>query len=239
VSFNPFCASKTFRDSVCRVEGIALANRNEGSNIPARPSWKHKRPAPRTVTPGNFDKSKLMKHDDVNWTRVVDPRERYRILYEDRDGQREERTIELQKIGDREGTPYLGVMHQGKFKTLRAGRIVDVLEQLTIGHEPSIHAAPSYATLLPKFPVTFRGPIRIPQTARPTSKWSVDLALYTCSCPEKRIRSGFGYAPGQLGFVCSHIARAILENLPATAGWPDELLTFLRDPRRVHIDNLS
>jgi len=206
--------------------------------LPARPAWKHKRPAPRTAPPGKFDKSKLMKHDDVNWTRIVDPRERYRIIYEDRDGQREERTIELQKIGDLEGTPYLGVMHQGKFKTLRAGRVVEVLEQLTTGHEPSLRAALKYADRLPAFPIA-RALYRIPQTARPTSKWTVDLNAYTCSCPEKRIRSGFGYEPGQLGFVCSHVARAILEHLPAATAWPEEVLTFLRDPRRIHIDNLS
>lgn len=206
--------------------------------IPARPSWKHKRPAPRTTAPGKFDRSKLMKPDDVTWTRVVDPRERYRIVYCDSNGQRDERTIELLKIGEREGTPYLGVIEKGKPKTMRQDRVVEVLEQLTTGHEPSIRAALKYADRLPAFPVA-QAIHRVPQTARPTSKWTVDLNAYTCSCPEKRIRSGFGYEPGQLGFVCSHIARALLEHLPADAGWSPDLLTFLRDPRRIHIDNLS
>jgi hypothetical protein len=210
------------------------------SRIPSRPAWKHKRPAPRTTTPGSFDKSKLMKHDDVAWSRIVDPRERYRIVYEDSAGAREERIIELLKIGEREGSPYLGVMHQGKFKTLRADRVVEVLEQLTSGHAPSIVAAPTYATRLPAFPLREGqdSRVRIPQTARPASKWTVDLRQYTCSCPEKRIRSPFGYEPGQLGFVCSHVARAILENLPADANWAPALLAFLRNPRRIHIDNL-
>lgn len=179
-----------------------------------------------------------MKHDDVHWSRIVNPRERYRILYEDRDGKREERTVELLKIGIYNGSPYYGVMHQGTFKTLRADRVVAVLEQITTGHETSIEPAPDYSTPLPKFPVE-NARYKVPQTARPDRNWSVDLNAYTCSCPEQRIRREFSYVPGDLGFVCSHMAKAILDHLPADANWPPALLLFLRDPRRIHIDNLK
>lgn len=203
-------------------------------NLPARPAWKHKRPAPR-ATPGA---PKLLRNDDITWTRTVDPRERYRIAYIDRDGQRTVREIELLRIGNLEGTPYLGVMHQGKFKTLRLDRVPEVLEQITTGHPPSIRPLPGYGFDLPKFPRE-HALFKIPTIRAGSRTWTVDLNAYVCACPEKRIRLGFGYTPGKLGFVCAHMARAILENLPADAGWPEELLHFLRDPRRVHIDNLT
>lgn len=212
-----------------------MPTRNEGIN---RPSWKHKRPAPRTAAAGTFDKSKLMKQDDVDWSRIIDPPERYRILYQDRHGKRTERVIELRKIGIYDGSPYYGVMHLGQPKTFRCDRVIAVLEQLTEGHECSIEPAPDYSTQLPKFPVA-NAQYKVPQTARPDRNWSVDLNLYTCSCPEQRIRREFGYGPGDLGFTCSHMARAILDHLPAEANWPPALLLFLRNPRRIHIDNLT
>jgi hypothetical protein len=176
-------------------------------------------------------------NDTVEWSRIIEPRERYRILYIDRDNERSEREIELVKIGESRGTPYLGVNHAGKFKTLRADRVVSVL-QLTTGHEPSIEPWPSYASELPHFPVD--GAVyKIPTTAASNRTWTVDLNAYTCSCPEKRIRAGMGYKPGQLGFVCDHMAKAILLHLPpGDGGWSHTLLRFLGDPRRVHIDNL-
>ncbi len=200
---------------------------------PPRPSYARKRPAPRKI-PGA---PALLRSDDITWTRQVEPRERYRVLYIDRDGQRTERVIELLRTGDMGGTPYLGVMHLGKFKTLRADRVVEVLEQLTAGHAPSIRPLPGYGFNLPKFPLD-NALYKVATIAASNRTWTVDLNAYTCSCPEKRIRAGFGYAPGQLGFVCPHMALAILDHLPADAGWPEELLSFLRDPRRVHIDNL-
>lgn len=202
--------------------------------LPARPAWKRKRPAPR-ATPGA---PKLLRNDDITWTRLLDPRERYRILYQDRDGERSERVIELLRLGNLQGTPYIGVMHQGKFKTLRVDRVLDVLQQLSTGHDPSLRRQPVYADRLPAFPVA-NARYKIPTVAVSNRTWTVDLNAYTCTCPEKRIRLGFGYDSGQLGFVCPHMARAILDNLPPDAGWSDDLLNFLRDPRRVHIDNLA
>jgi hypothetical protein len=202
------------------------------------PDYRRKRPAPRKA--GGWGKPIT---DSVAWTRILDPRERYRILYEDRDGDRTERVIELLKLGQIAGTPYLSVMHEGRPKTLRADRVVAVLEQLTAGHTPSIHAQPTYATILPQFPLA-NAVYKIPTTAVSNRTWTVDLNLYTCSCPEKRIRTALGYKAGTLGFVCAHMAKAILENLPTikspdNGGWTPELLRFLADPRRVHIDNLS
>ena len=176
--------------------------------------------------------------DAVTWSRTVEPRERYRVLYMDRDNKRTERIIELQKIGASAGVTYLGVMHEGKFKTLRADRVVAVTEQLTKGHEPSIIAAPTFATMLPAFPLA-NAVYKVPTVAVSNKTWRVDLNRYTCTCPEKRIRFGKGYQPGQLGFVCPHMARAILDYLPADAGWPTGVLDFLRDPRKVHVDNLA
>ncbi|HZL27661.1 MAG TPA: hypothetical protein VFC39_14140 [Acidobacteriaceae bacterium] len=200
--------------------------------MPNSPNFRRKRPAPRTAT--GWGKS---VSDTVNWTRVLDPRESYRIVYIDRDNEQSDRIIDLLKLGDVSGTPYLGVMHQGRFKTLRADRVIGV-EQLSSGHQPSIHAQPTYSTELPQFPLP-NAVYKIPTTAVSNRTWTVDLNTYICACPEKRIRSGYNYKPGQLGFVCDHMAKAILANLPsAAAGWPPELLRFLADSRRVHIYNL-
>lgn len=177
-------------------------------------------------------------HNTITWTRVVEPRELYRIMYMDRDNQRTERIIELRKVGDVDGTIYFGVLHDGKFKTLRSDRIIAVTEQITKGHEASITPAPTYATTLPPFPLA-NAVYRMPTTAVSGRTWRVDLNLYTCTCPEKRIRFGKGYQPGQLGYVCPHMARAILDYLPADSGWTTSLLDFLRNPRKVHIDNLT
>ena len=198
----------------------------------------------RSSVPAARSKS-LMNQDDVTWTRVLDrtgaqPRELYRIQYSDRDGEISEREIELQKIGSRSGTVYLGVLHAGKFKTLRADGVLAVI-QLSVGHEPSIRSYPTYASALPNFPIS-NAVYRMP-TVKGTRTWKVDLNAYTCSCPEKRDRSAMGYAPGQLGFVCPHMARAILDHLPMNmhgqAGWTLELVSMLADPRKVHLDNLS
>ena len=201
---------------------------------PYRPTWRSKQAAPRKA-------SGPLKPitDDVTWTRQVEPRERYRVVYIDRHDERSERVIELLRIGHLDGTPYLGVMDQGKFKTLRTERVVEVLEQLTTGHAPSIHPQPTYSTALPHFPLT-NAVYKEHTIAAGNRTWTVDLNRYTCTCPEKRIRSGMGYEPGRLGFVCPHMARAIVAHLPAGAeGWPPELLAFLNDPRRTHISNLS
>jgi hypothetical protein len=211
--------------------------------LPARPAYARKRPAPR-----GQGLPKLMRSDDITWTRILDgkttPRERYRIVYIDNEAQRSERLIELQKLGEVKGVPYLGVMHAGKFKTLRADRVVEVLEQITTGHPPSIKPwrQLDYSVQLPPFPLD-NALYKVGTIASSNRTWTVDLNRYTCTCPEQRIRRGFGYTPGQLGFVCPHVAKAILEHLPAhlqsTISWPEELVSFLRDPRRVHIDNLT
>jgi hypothetical protein len=222
------------------------------------PAWKRKRPlgshaprprpawgsAPRTGPP--------QLHDTVVWERTVEPRERYRITYTGGDGETSEREIELVKIGRAPGlragdagTPYLGVQHMGKFKTLRADRVTAVTA-VDPPDAASIRAWPTYAFTLPMFHVE-RAVYRIAATAtprpgKPTRHWQVDLNRYTCTCPEKRERSGKGYAPGQLGFVCDHMAKAILQNLPANVeaeAWTPELRSFLADPRKVHIDNLT
>lgn len=198
------------------------------------PNYRSKRPAPRHA-------SGPPRHitDDVTWTRIVEPRERYRIAYVDSSNVRTEREITLVKIGDSRGVPYVGVQHEGKFKTLRCDRIVAVLEQLTTGHSCSLRAAITYADRLPVFPLQ-NAMYKVATTAVSNRTWTVDLNAYTCTCPEKRIRGAKGYKPGQLGFVCDHIAKAILANLPTEhPEWSSELLAFLADPRKVHIDNLA
>ena len=197
------------------------------------PDFRRKRPAPRNA--GGWGKPVT---ETVVWTRILDPRETYRVVYVDGDRQRSERVIELQKVGHIDKTEYLGVMHAGRFKTLRRDRVVEVLEQLSTGHEPSIRSQPTYKTELPPFPLE-NAEYRIGTTAVSNRRWTVDLNQYTCTCPEKRIRAGAGYKPWQLGAVCDHMAKAITENLPMDSpGWTQELLDFLKDPRKVHIDNL-
>ena len=201
--------------------------------MPQQPAFKRSRPAPRNA-PGRPQQIS----DTVTWTRIVTPHERYSIVYQDRNGDRSIREIELTKMGDSQGTAYLGVHHEGKFKTMRVDRILQVLEQITTGHPSSIQAALNYRSELPPFPI--EGAVyRVPTIAAGTRTWTVDLNRYTCTCPEKRVRAGKGYKPGQLGFVCPHIARAIVDHLPAESGdFTPGLRAFLSDPRRVHIDNL-
>ena len=116
------------------------------------PAYSRSRPAPRRSAGPPKQIS-----DTVTWTRTVDPRERYRIVYQDRDGAQSIREIELTKMGDSQGTAYIGVNHEGKFKTMRMDRVLQVLQQLTTGHPSSLHAAPTYRTALPKFPVDLDG----------------------------------------------------------------------------------
>ena len=197
-----------------------------------QPAYKRKRAAPRNAT--GWGKPIT---EDVVWTRLVTPAESYQVEYVDRHGEVSERIIELMKIGAIADVDYLGVRHNGKFKTLRSDGIRKV-RQLPEGHEASIFAFPQYADTLPVFPIA-SAMFKMATIAVSTRRWTVDLNLYTCSCPEKRERIGKGYKPGQLGFVCAHMARAILDNLPADAAWSPLLLKFLGDPRRVHIDNLT
>jgi hypothetical protein len=180
---------------------------------------------------------------EVIWTRIVEPRERYRITYRDKQGHLTERNIELQKIGHTPAGPghgqteYFGVMHEGRFKTFRVDGVISVIEQLTAGHESSIRPAPSYSSELQPFPLP-NAQYRIATIKDPNRRWTVDLNLYTCTCPEKRIRGQVGYTPPQLGAICPHVAKAILENAPP--GWlSPELQSFLANPRKVHIDNLT
>ncbi len=198
-----------------------------------RSAFAHKRPAPRTTAPG----SPPLMNDLVDWNRAVDPPERYRIVYEGKDGDRTTREIILKKTGTHDGLTYLGVMHLGIFKTLRADRVITV-EQLSEGHPSSIAAAPTYATVLPPFPLE-NAVYKVPTITAGNRTWTVDLNRYTCTCPERRIRSAHGYTPGQLGFACQHMGRAILDHLPAPAPeFTPALRAFLADPRRTHIDNL-
>lgn len=201
---------------------------------PRQPAYRRARPAPRTA-PG----PPRMNIDDITWTRILDPRERYSVIYRDRDNALTERTIELLKIGTLAGHQYFGVMHVGKFKTLRSDRIVSVIEQLTTGHEPSIRPQPTYTTELPPFPLE-NAVYRMPTAAVSNRTWTVDLNRYICACPEKRIRAAAGYEPGRLGYVCSHMAKAILDYLPTDAlAFTPEIRAFLADPRKIAINNLT
>lgn len=56
-------------------------------------------------------------------------------------------------MGDSQGIQYVAVIEKGKPKTLRRDRILQVLQQLTVGHPSSLAAAPTYRTGLPPFPV--------------------------------------------------------------------------------------
>ena len=199
---------------------------------PLRPDYRSKRPAPRKAAG-----APQPLHDKVVWTREITPRERYRIEYIDRDNEVSLREIELLRMGDFSGERYIGVMHAGRFKTLRADRI-RMVAQISTGHEASLHAQPMYSSELPAFPLP--GAIYKMPTIAGNRTWTVDLNAYTCACPEKRIRAAMGYVPGRLGWICPHMARAILDYLPAgSPGWTDELLRFLADPRKIHIDNLE
>ena len=180
--------------------------------------------------------------DLITWTRIVEPREQYRILYVDKDGIRSDRLITLQKIGAYRGDKYYAVLNDGKFKTMRADRVLTA-ELLPTGlegaaTEPSIRPLPTYRTELPPWAGAeffFRVP-----TIKGKGTWGVDLNAYTCTCPEKRIRAGLGYKPGELGMVCPHIARAILEHQPDLPHpWPQDLLDFLSTPTKVALVNLT
>lgn len=201
--------------------------------MPQQPAYKRSRPAPRRA-PGSAPQIS----DTVVWSRIIQPRERYRIVYQDKDGVQSIREIELTKIGESKSLPYLGVMHEGKFKTMRVDRVLQVLEQITTGHPSSIHAAVTYRDTLPTFPIE-QAIFRVPTITVSTRTWTVDLNRYVCTCPEKRPRAGKGYKPGQLGYVCPHVARAILDHLPADdTTFTPELRAFLSDPRKIHVDNL-
>lgn len=197
--------------------------------------WPSNRPSARR--PGASSAPRPIT-DDIQWTRQLDPPESYEITYADSKGDVTTRVIDLRRIGRQAGIEYLGAIDRGKFKTFRAENVRTV-RQLTAGHPPSIVAFPviSYVDRLPAFPVS--GAVyRIPTTAVSKRRWTVDLNRYTCSCPERRIRGAAGYEPGQLGFVCLHMSRAILEHLPKDANWPPALLHFLGSRIRVHIDSL-
>ena len=199
------------------------------------PSFARSRPAPRRAAGAPWHIT-----DDVTWTRIVEPRERYHILYRNRDGADTVREIELTKIGNSRDIEYPGVMHEGKFKTMRRDRALQVLEQLTTGHPSSLAAALTYRSDLPPFPVA-DAVYRVATIAASTRTWTVDLNRYECTCPEKRRRAGKGYKAPQLGYVCPHIARAVLDHLPAESGpeWTPDLRAFLSDPRKIHIDYLK
>lgn len=225
--------------------------RSPGSATRKRFPFPQARPAPRMAAG-----PPPAVHEQIVWQRTVSPRERYRIVYLGSDKVESERTVELLRIGTWSGHTYLGVNDEsdgGRFKTMRVDRVLAVLEQLTAGHEPSIRPFPTYATVLPTFPLP--GAVyKIPTTAShgDTHKtWTVDLNAYTCTCPEKRRRAAKGYQPGELGAVCDHMAKAILGNLPEdyrymgehpdsrlNRGWTPELLSFLQDSRRIHISSL-
>lgn len=174
--------------------------------------------------------------ENIAWTTEVEPRERYRIQYQGRDGEVTVREVELCRIGTFNGRSYAGVLDGGHFKTLRTEGI-RTAEKL--GEGPSrLQAFPTYETLLPVWAEP-NSVLRVP-TLKGNRTWMVDLNAYVCACPEKRIRSARGYAPGQLGMVCPHLARAILANLaPYAPGWTPELRAVLADPTFTHIDNLT
>ena len=143
-----------------------------------------------------------------------------------------ERSIRLTKTGTYDGKLYLGVFEGGQFKTLRADRVLRV-DQLSGGHTQSIKPILDYHQELPPW-LGLKGSIRVPQSAG-TRTWGVHLEGYSCTCPEGRIRAGMGYAPGMLGGVCPHLAKAILANMPPDAAWNPELLLTLADEDKTSI----
>jgi len=173
----------------------------------------------------------------INWSRHYDPRDQYRIEYADKFGEFSERLVELACTGTYAGNEYAGVFEDGQFKTLRADRILKV-EPLVIsspsGRTHPLRVLPTFSTALPVWPVE-QAVFRVLQT---TGKrhWTVNLNAYSCTCPEKQSRSD--YPPGSLGRVCSHMARAILENLPADANWDEDILAWINNPYKVGAANL-
>ena len=151
----------------------------------------------------------------------------------------DERTVKLLRMGHVGSVRYLGVMHQGIFKTPRAERVRSV-RQLTDGHPCRITVLPTYRDELPPWPGTAEV-VKVPQSTGKRT-WTVDFRTYTCSCPERRVRDGMGYRPGQLGGVCPHLARALLKYLPADLdpklGWTPDLREFLGTPTKTSIENL-
>jgi hypothetical protein len=215
---------------------LDIASRSGGSvqvtiQKPRRPPQP-----PKTPKPGAYGWAPNLA-DTVTWTQIVEPHEFYRIVYCDRHGELSERTIELMKIGHTGDISYYWVLHEGKGKSLRADRVVSVVEQITTGHPARIRVLPNYSTTLPAFPLE-KAVFRVPQSANPRRTWGVDLNSYTCTCPEGRVRSSSGYIAGQLGFCCPHTAQAILTHLPPDAEWPPDILDFLRSAHRTSIANL-
>ncbi len=170
--------------------------------------------------------------NDVDWFEVFDPPQRYQIEYADRNGEHSVREVFLAKKGRYARHVYLGVYDKGRFKTFRRDHI---LKMEAIGHDGtrSNSRTAHQRTSLPQWPAE-NAVFRIAQTVG-TKRWTVNLNEYTCTCPEKRTRAGRGCPPKMLGMVCPHMAQAILENLPADANWPPEIISYLKDPESLKL----
>ena len=179
--------------------------------------------------------------DSILWTRTVEPREQYLITYVDKDGDVSERLITLQKIGAYRGDRYYGVLNDGRFKTMRADRVLfrrasalwyPRRPQCAEPSLPSIRPLPTYRTELPPWPLPAAIYTACP-TAAARAPGASTLNAYTCTCPEKRIRTALGYKPGELGMICPHLARAILEHqLALPQPFPPDILDFLATPHQ-------
>jgi hypothetical protein len=172
---------------------------------------------------------------DITWVEHFNPPEAYRIEYADRYGEFSERVVHLARKGHYHGNDYLGIYEDGKFKTLRADRILKVEWSGDSAPRSSLRVLPSESTTLPVWSLP-NAVYKIKQTTG-ARNWTVNLNTYTCTCPEKRMRIQLGAADGTLGRVCSHMAQAIMENLPADANWNADILAHISNPRKVSMAN--
>lgn len=184
----------------------------------------------RAETMGHAIHGSQPVHLDIVWTEEFNPPETYQIEYADRFGEYSERSIHLSRKGHLNGHDYVGIYEDGKFKTLRADRILKAVPVSKVaGARPSLRVLPSYSKILPAWP-TSDALFKIKQTAG-TRHWTVNLNTYSCTCPEKRLR--LDSPEGSLGRVCPHMAEAILQNISIDAGWDPDIIAFLSDCHKV------
>lgn len=181
-----------------------------------------------TAGPSEADRPALKKlggfsSGEIEWEQRFNPPLSRAVEYADRHGEYSERLVSVVSRGTGpNGRPYLGITESGKFKTLREDRVLKLSEPLPLSRNGRLRAVlheqlPPWHTT----PAVFKVP-----SVSGNRRWTVDLASYTCTCPERRIRSG-QYAPKTMGMVCPHMARAIQENHPNRAAWPKDLVDYI------------